>query len=76
LNSKSLYLLFFPDKPEFSGVKDSSEEKVFKVEEGKSILIELPAKANPPEIEYKWTSPGRGNLPGKKSTMFKIFAFH
>lgn len=54
---------FFPDKPEFLGVPDINEEKTFTVEEGKTILIELPAKGNPPEIEYKWTSPGRGNLP-------------
>jgi len=53
----------FPDKPEFMGVADVNEEKTFTVEEGKSILIELPAKANPPEIEYKWTSPARGNVP-------------
>jgi hypothetical protein len=53
----------FTDKPEFLNVSDISEEKVFTVEEGKSIMINLPAKANPPEIEYKWTSPGRGNIP-------------
>ena len=51
------------DKPEFVGIAEGSEEKTFTVEEGKSILIELPAKANPPEIEYKWTSPTRGNVP-------------
>jgi hypothetical protein len=60
-----LYFIFFQlsDKPEFISVPDVTEEKVFTVEEGKSILIDLSAKANPAEIEYKWTSPGKGNIP-------------
>jgi len=63
------------DKPEFIGITDSSEEKVFKVEEGKSILIELPAKANPPDIDYKWTLNGKGNIPGINTSkrIFKYF---
>ena len=33
------------------------------MEEGKSVLIDLTAKANPPQIEYKWTNPDRLSVP-------------
>lgn len=33
------------------------------MEEGKSLLVDLSAKANPPAIDYKWTDPDRGNIP-------------
>ena len=33
------------------------------VEEGESLLIDLSAKANPPQIEYKWTNPDRLSVP-------------
>jgi hypothetical protein len=66
--AKNYIITLTPDKPEFVNVADVSEEKVFTVEEGKSIMIELPAKANPAEIEYKWTSPGRGNIPEPSGT--------
>ena len=33
------------------------------VEEGDSLLIDLTAKANPPQIEYKWTNPDRLSVP-------------
>lgn len=34
--------------------------KVFSVNEGGNLIINLPATANPPEIEYKWTKSGNG----------------
>lgn len=34
--------------------------KVFSVVEGGQLLINLAARANPPEIEYKWTKNGNG----------------
>ena len=43
--------LFFPDKPRFN----IEGEKVFTVNEGGNLIINLTATANPPEIEYKWT---------------------
>jgi hypothetical protein len=58
------------------GITDNSEEKVFKVEEGKSILIELPAKANPPDIDYKWTLNGKGNIPGFMDSLTNLRLFH
>ena len=33
------------------------------MEEGNSLLIDLTAKANPPQIEYKWTNPDRLSVP-------------
>ena len=33
------------------------------LEEGNSLLIDLTAKANPPQIEYKWTNPDRLSVP-------------
>jgi hypothetical protein len=36
---------------------------VYKVEESKSLVIDLTAKANPDEIEYKWTDPDRSTVP-------------
>lgn len=33
------------------------------MEEGDSISIDLTARANPSEIEYKWTNPDRGIIP-------------
>ena len=71
-NSKTVFHLF-SDKPEFIDVPDVSVEKVFTVEEGKAIQINLSAKANPPEIEYKWTSPGRGNIPGNQGISVVYF---
>ena len=55
-NVKSNILnLFHADKPRFS----EDEAKVFTVEEGGNLLINLAATANPPEIEYKWTKKGK-----------------
>lgn len=53
-------LLIFADKPIFP--KDS-ENRVFKVEEGGSIIINLTATANPNNIEYKWTNPDKITIP-------------
>ena len=33
------------------------------MEEGESLLIDLSARANPPQIEYKWTNPDRLSVP-------------
>ena len=54
------------DKPTFlvSEEGESGDElKVFSVEEGKSIIINLTATANPPEIEYKWSRSGGISIP-------------
>ena len=47
--------LYFLDKPRFS----EDEKKVFTVEEGGHLLINLTATANPPEITYEWTKNGK-----------------
>ena len=47
----------FLDKPRFQEATESGE-KVFTVVEGANLIINLPATANPPEIEYKWTKCG------------------
>ena len=40
------------------------------MEEGKSLLIDLSAKANPSsDLEYKWTNPDKATLPSAADAM-------
>ena len=56
-------LNYFTDKPNFLNTEVEGDEKYnnltikepFKVEEGKSRIINLTAVANPPTIDYKWS---------------------
>ena len=50
---------YFLDKPRFS----EDEKKVFTVEEGGHLLINLTATANPPEIKYEWSKNGKDGRP-------------
>ena len=50
-----------PDKPIFKESK--KEDKVFTVEEGKSLMIKLEATANPGPVEYKWKRKGGVGIP-------------
>ena len=50
---------YFLDKPRFS----EDEKKVFTVEEGGHLLINLTATANPPEINYEWSKNGKDGRP-------------
>lgn len=68
LNFKTSH--FFPlDKPQFPDDTEGGALKVFTVEEGASILIDLTAKGNPAKIDYKWTSPDRDNIPSQSEAL-------
>lgn len=51
------------DKPLFPQEPADGSLKVFQVEEGESLLIDLTAKANPADVEYKWRNPDGATLP-------------
>ncbi len=53
---------YFSDAPQFPEQK-SGELKVFTVEEGKDLVVNLTAQANPGEVTYKWTNPDRATIP-------------
>jgi len=36
---------------------------VFKVEEGGNTTVNMTAKANPAQMDYKWTNPDRATVP-------------
>ena len=63
---------FISDKPQFPAdviPGDDGKLKSYAVEEGKSIAIDLSAKANPAEVEYKWTNPDRVNIPSSSDAL-------
>ena len=60
----------FADKPLFPQEPSDGSLKVIAVEEGKSLLINLTAKANPSaDLEYKWTNPDKATLPSAADAM-------
>ena len=44
-------------------MSDSIFSPFIQVEEGSSLLINLTARANPAQIEYKWSNPDRLSVP-------------
>ncbi len=54
--------ILLSDKPQFNVEAPEEGLKVYTVEEGSSLLIDLSAKANPGEIEYKWTNKGKNTV--------------
>ncbi|XP_059087472.1 nephrin-like isoform X2 [Tigriopus californicus] len=56
-------------KPQFPDDVEGAPLKVFTVEEGASILIDLTAEGNPAKIDYKWTTPDRDNIPNQSEAL-------
>ena len=48
-----------PDKPQFPSAPTDGSTLTFTVKEGEAKTVDLTARANPDDVEYKWTSPDR-----------------
>ena len=63
-------IVLLPDKPQFpSSDGNDDEERVFTVEEGSGLVIDLTAKANPEEVTYRWTNPDRATVPDARDAL-------